>query len=256
MAYRTGGKIVAYTQSFPPFVLVFQLCLFLVRLISWSLLRLRIHGRENIRKVDAAILVSNHTLVLDPGILAYVIRPRRTYFSMLEETALIPYLGTFVRLLGAIPIPPTSMAKLERAVVQGLAAMRFVHFFPEGECYLRNQQIRPFFPGAFFLACRLKIPVIPITTVLYERRLRGKTIHTLFGGKLRLPPRVSVVVGNPFYPNDFLSSTSERPRSIRSAARAMAEVVRSYMQDTIDQNGGCKSMYRGQMPRLTAKSAI
>ena len=84
--------------------LVFQIVLFIVRLVDWSVFRLTIRGRENLRRVDSAFLVSNHTLVVDPGVIAHVIRPHRTYFTMLEETALIPYLGTFVRLLGGVPI--------------------------------------------------------------------------------------------------------------------------------------------------------
>ena len=76
-----------------------------VRVVDWLLYRISIEGRENLRGLGRAILVSNHTLLLDPGLIAHAIRPRRTYFTMLEETALIPFLGTFVRLLGGVPIP-------------------------------------------------------------------------------------------------------------------------------------------------------
>lgn len=255
MAYQPGGKIISYTQAFLPFLLLFHLCVFLIRVISWSILRIRITGRPNLRKIDKALLVSNHTLVLDPGLIAYAIRPRRTYFTMLEETALIPYLGTFVRLLGGIPIPPNSIGRLEKAVLKGLRELGLVHFFPEGECFLRNQQIRPFSIGAFYLACRLRVPVVPVTTVLHERSLFGRKVRTILWGYVLAPPRVSVYIGRPFYPEDFLPApgrrdSPQRVSSVRHAATAMAEAVRAYMQSTIDSAGGCKTMYRGLMPRL------
>ena len=251
MAYRPGGKIISYTEAFPPFLLLFHLCVLLVRFVSWSILRIQINGRENLRGVDAALLVSNHTLVLDPGIIAQAIRPRRTYFTMLEETALIPYLGTFVRLLGGIPIPANSFTRLEEAVAQGIDTLGFVHFFPEGECFLRNQQIRPFSIGAFYLACRRQIPVVPITTVLHERSFFERSVRTILWGHLQVPPRVSIYIGKPFFPKDFLHASGESRRSShRHAAKAMSESVRRYMQLTIDRAGGCKTMDRGAMPRL------
>ena len=95
---------------------------------------------------------------------------------MLEETALIPYLGTFVRLLGAIPIPegPNSLRRLDSAARTALRYTGFIHFFPEGELYRENQDLCPFHPGAFLLACRLGVPVVPVTTVLHQRLWRGK----------------------------------------------------------------------------------
>ena len=265
MAYRKGDRIVSYTGSFLPFVLVYQFCLFLVRLIDWLVLGFEVKGRENLQSVNPAVLVSNHTLVIDPGVIAHAIRPRRTYFTMLEETALVPYLGTFVRLLGGLPIPPESIRRLEDAVVRGIEETGFVHFFPEGECYLWNQRIRPLAPGAFYVACRLQIPVIPITTVLHKRRLFGRSSFSIFGRTMRVPPRVSVVVCKPLYPEQFLvhaphpgstlsmpllDPSSNRNKTILKAARAMSESARLQMQEAIDRERGSKTLYRGVMPRL------
>src|SRR5271157_1677145 len=133
MAYRSGARLIAFTPGFVPFVAMFHLVLTAVRLFAWTVYRLRVHGRENLRGLDAAVIVSNHTLLFDPGIIAHAISPRRTYFTMLEETALIPYLGTFVRLLGAIPITegPGSLRVLEQAAGTAMRTLGFLHFFPE-----------------------------------------------------------------------------------------------------------------------------
>lgn len=250
MAYRSGDNIVTFKPTFLPFILIFQLTLLLVRIVSWSIFRIRIYGRENLRKAGSSLLVSNHTLVLDPGLIAQVLQPSRTYFTMLEETALIPYLGTYVRLLGAIPIPQGSFSRLEKGIRSGLDMMNFVHFFPEGECYRWNQEIKRFSPGAFFFAIRLQIPIVPITTVLHERKTKKQYLF----GKLRIPPRVSIYVGEPIYPQDFPHGTGDRATSIRAASESLGEMVRSRMQRTIDESGGCKTIDRGAMPRLVKEN--
>lgn len=262
MAYKKGDGLLTFGPAFLPSVVLFQICLFAARLIDWFVFGLTIKGRENLRTADAALLVSNHTLVVDPGVVAHVVRPRRTYYSMLEETALIPFLGTFVRLLGGFPIPLSSFSELEAAVIKGLDSGGFVHFFPEGECYLWNQEIRPFYTGAFYLACRLMVPVIPITTVLRERRVFGRSSFAVFRWVVRVPPHVTVVVGRPLSPEAFLApsrgtdptanreASKEPKKSLRRASRLMSETVRAQMQEAIDRERGSKTIYRGKMPRI------
>ena len=246
MAYKRGNRISAYGSSFIPAKLMFHFTLLAVLLVNRLIFRLRIEERERLQRVTSGLLVSNHTLVLDPGIIAHVLQPRRTYFTMLEETACIPLLGTFVRLLGAIPIPASSGAVriLETALRTDLQDLPFVHVFPEGECYLWNQEIEEFRLGAFYLACRLRLPVVPITTVLNRRRWLGRESFHFAGRTLRIPPRVTVVVGEPVYPD------GTEDRSPKREAMEMSRKIRSVMQQTIDRRGGSKSMSRGRMPRL------
>jgi 1-acyl-sn-glycerol-3-phosphate acyltransferase len=246
MAYIRGNKITAFGASFLPTVVMFHFTLQLARAVNWLVYRLRIKGREHLRQIQSGLLVSNHTLVVDPGIIAHVILPRRTYFTMLEETACIPLLGTFVRLLGAIPIPSSSstMRILERAIRKNLGDLHFLHVFPEGECHLWNQQIQDFQPGVFFLACRLQLPVVPITTVLHQQRWLGRVSFHFARREVRVPPRVTVVVGEPIYPS------GKQGGSVKREAVELSHKVRSIMQRTIDSEGGSKSLSRGPMPRI------
>jgi 1-acyl-sn-glycerol-3-phosphate acyltransferase len=248
MAYTKGANIIGFTPRFLPFVALFQVVLTAVRICDWVVYRIRIRGRENLRAVNAAVIVSNHTLLFDPGIIAHAIAPRRTYFTMLEETALIPWLGTFVRLLGGVPIPEhlNALRTLDSAARTALRYTGFIHFFPEGELYRENQEVYPFYPGAFLLACRLGVPVVPVTTVLHQRLWRGKGTVRIGGRSFRLPPRITVVIGAPVPP-------PAGTRAASRAAREMAQQVRGIMQETIDRRGGCKSISRGLMPRLVRR---
>lgn len=249
MAYTKGARIIGYTPHFLPFVALFHIVLAAVRIFDWVVYRIRITGRGHLRGLEAAVIVSNHTLLFDPGIVAHAIRPRRTYFTMLEETALIPYLGTFVRLLGAIPIPdrPNALRELESAARTAFRQLGFIHFFPEGELCRENQQLQPFHPGAFLLACRLGVPVVPVTTVLHQRLWRGRNTVRLPGRTVRLPPRITIVIGPPIPPPPADGRAASR------AAREMALQVREAMQYAIDRRGGCKSISRGLMPRLVKR---
>jgi len=284
MSYRNGDRIIGFTPSFIPFTVLYHLMLILAKFIDFLVFRLKVKGQDNLKRVEEAILISNHTLVMDPGLIAHAIRPRRTYFTMLEETASVPFLGTFVRLLGAVPIPEHSISirTLEEAVLKALKELGYVHFFPEGECYLWNQEIQTFHPGAFYLACRLHIPVMPIITVLYERRWFGRNSLSLWGRTLRLPPKVTIIIGDPLYPEFFedaypntvrieldgvqsiqlsqaphvasVKTATKTATSLRSVAKAMSRHVGELMQCTIDSEGGCKRIYRGKMARLVKES--
>ncbi|MGA2639686.1 MAG: lysophospholipid acyltransferase family protein [Spirochaetia bacterium] len=249
MAYSKGAQIISYTPHFLPFVALFHIVLAAVRIFDWVVYRIRIRGRTHLRGLKAAVIVSNHTLLFDPGIVAHAIRPRRTYFTMLEETALIPWLGTFVRLLGAIPIPegPNALRELENAARTAFQLLGFIHFFPEGELCRENQQLQPFHPGAFLLACRLGVPVVPVTTVLHQRLWRGRSAVRLPGLTIRFPPRITIVIGSPVAP----PPAGGRPAA--RAAREMALQVREAMQEAIDRRDGCKSISRGLMPRLSRR---
>jgi 1-acyl-sn-glycerol-3-phosphate acyltransferase len=258
MAYTRGARIIRFTPAFPPFTILFHAVLAAVRVVDWLFYNITIKGRKNLGRIDGAVLVSNHTLLLDPGIIAHAIGPCRTYFTMLEETALIPFLGTFVRLLGGVPIPERSGAlrTLDSAARLALEKLGFIHFFPEGECYQGCQDIRPFHPGAFLVACRLGVPVVPVTTVLHERRWRGRSAFRVLGRTVRLPPRITVVIGQPVPPPlAVLPAAGGRKISfsLKNAARSLSQRVRETMQATIDGEGGSRNLYRGMMPRLVKR---
>jgi 1-acyl-sn-glycerol-3-phosphate acyltransferase len=54
--YTRGVNIINFAPEFPPFTIVFQLVLALVRLIDWLYYRIRITGRENLRAAGALSL--------------------------------------------------------------------------------------------------------------------------------------------------------------------------------------------------------
>jgi len=183
---------------------------------------LRVRGREHLRAIDGGFfLISNHTLYLDPAIVAHSIFPRRTYFSAMAETFDRPVLGGFIRLLGAFPLPGgPGIHRIIPAIEWALRRGRCVHFFPEGELDHYNQHPNDFHEGVFYLAERFDVPVVPVTLVIHDRHL--------FWIRLKKPLiQVTVEIGQPILPAEYHSGLGRKESAHRMAAAAREQMVAS-----------------------------
>ncbi|GMO18388.1 MAG: 1-acyl-sn-glycerol-3-phosphate acyltransferase [Spirochaetaceae bacterium] len=253
MAYKRGAPLINLSRFFriaSAVVFYFTFCiamtvcvlLYSVRYINKKLL-LRFKG--------SAILVSNHTSLLDPVMITGAVFPRLLYETMLEATVETPVFGTFTRLLGGVPLP-AGVRGLEKILQTAPDAFRyrsFLHFYSEGECFLYNQKIMPFKPGAFYLAASLNIPVIPVVNVLEEGFFaKGHFFARRF-------PKARYVVLNPVAPSAYVRYKEDGSPEKKSVTE-FSEAVRSIMQNEIDsrraKNPRCGTMayYKGQMPRI------
>lgn len=231
-AYKRGDPLL---NRKPLFLVVSRLISVIVIILGWPILKFlygfRIKGRISKHSLPA-ILISNHCLPLDPLLQGLALFPRFTYFTLLEETVLTPILGTLVRLLGGIPLPPdpSRLPDIEQAVKTALDTRQLIHFYPEGECFLLNQDVKIFKAGAFYYAIVFQVPLIPLVTVIKKkRRFRASTIIL---PPIQPPPR----------------SATER-ENIRAAIH-FARRVQAQVQTCIDTEGGNHSLYRGPMPRI------
>jgi 1-acyl-sn-glycerol-3-phosphate acyltransferase len=202
-------------------------------------------NRKILFRHKKAILVCNHTTFFDPVKIAGVTLPYRVYQTMLEATVEFPYLGTFTRLLGGVPVPRgrNSLPKLIDAASQAFRHWRYLLFYPEGECYLYSQTIHEFRPGAFFLAAELNVPVIPLVTVFSE----GK--HKPFSFWGRVFPREKLVVMDPVYPSRYIRRGEDGEVTMDSV-REFAQHVRGMMQAEIDRRRGSSAFFRGRLGRI------
>jgi len=207
---------------------VYHITLFFVIVLDLLAFGMRISGRRNLR-IRKAILVSNHTLYLDPGILSHAIAPRRAYYSAMESTFRIRFLGMFIRLLGAFPLTDKDpLLHIVKQLRRALDERGFVHVFAEHDLAHFNQRVNGFKDGAFFLAVMFNVPVIPMAIVVKQRLWRGKPV-------LWLPPRVHVVIETALYPRDF--GDGDLPKRERIAL--IREKTREVIQGAIDRGIKC-----------------
>ena len=201
--------------------------------------------RWRLRGIRRAVTVSNHTTVLDPVKVSFLTLPRLIFQTLLEATVEFPVLGTFTRLLGGVPIPRgrTGYRKVVEICERAFRYRRYLHFYPEGECYLYNQRIMEFQAGAFRVAAELDIPVIPLVTVFSAGLFRP---WSLLGRSL---PVETLVVLDPEYPADHVRR-DDKGEITSESIKDFAETVRRKMQEEIDRRGGSHAFFRGQMQRV------
>jgi len=205
----------------------------------------RYKHRWRIYGIRRAITISNHTTILDPVKIACLPLPRLIFQTLLEGTVEFPVLGTYTRLLGGVPIPRgrTGYHKILEICERAFKYRRYLHFYPEGECFLYNQRVREFQSGAFRIAAELDIPIIPLVTVFSNGLFKPWS----FWG--RSVPVETLVVLEPFYPAQYIRR-DEQGEITTESIKEFAEVIRQKMQAEIDRRGGSTAFFRGQMERI------
>ena len=130
--------------------------------LFWLVFRPRIEGFEHLFIKGKAILISNHTALKDPVMIAFVC-PRVVHFMAKQELFEKP-VPRFLLRWGLLTFPVNrkhadmvslkkAMGLLERGKVFGI--------FPEGRRSVTGE-LDTFEKGAAFLALRSKAPIIPV----------------------------------------------------------------------------------------------
>ena len=173
------------------------------RLILWlithSIYRVKVRGRENFPLEGPAILVCNHLSYVDPFLVAAAVsRPVR--FFMLRSIYEWKPLHWFFKLMQMIPISPTDGPKKMRASMEeareALRQGEVVCIFAEG-AITRVAQTLGFRKGVENIAKGLDVPLIPV----HLDRVWG-SIFSFQGGKFvwKLPTRIPYPVTVSFGP--------------------------------------------------------
>ncbi|WP_299696320.1 lysophospholipid acyltransferase family protein [Hydrocarboniphaga sp.] len=166
----------------------------------------RVRGSDNL-PAGPCIVVSNHASYLD-GLVMTAALPARFNFVIQHGAAKWFYAGTVLRRLGYRFVNRSSAragAVQTRALLRDLRAGESLAIFAEGT-FKAEPGLLPFKNGAFLLAAKTSVPVVPVT-ICGTRRLLG-------GGTTRFRwSRVSVDIGRP------LPVGGHAP-TLRDAARA------------------------------------
>lgn len=247
MPYRNGRPLIDDSVFFrTASFITFQLVWILARPVLFLMYKTKFKGRKKIRKCKTGIIISNHTTFLDPVTISCLVRPGRMFHTLLEETVESPYLGTLTRLLGGIPVPTKGKKPMEELISAcrlALKRRKFVHFYPEGECFLYNQNVQAFQSGAFYVAARLNAPVIPVAVVMKPGLFKP---YSIFG---RSRPREEVYILDPVFPLEFGCVDSGGNVNIKKV-KELTAFVRGKIQDEINLRKGTNVFYKGKMERI------
>ena len=139
---------------------------FLVRFLFWMLThtmyRIRILGRENLPLQGPALLVSNHMTFVD-GMLLQASVQRFIHFMIWKPFYEHPMLRGFFRLAKAIPVGsgPKELLTSFQAARRDLEQGHVVCIFPEGGI-TRTGNLQPFKRGIEKILDGVDVPVIPV----------------------------------------------------------------------------------------------
>jgi len=158
----------AVLTLFATFYCVFLLPDSLLRLLLWmlthSLYRIRVEGRDNIPETGGALFVANHMSLVDACLLiASTDRPIR--FLMFKGIYDLPHIKPFAKMLHVIPISaelrPREMLHSLREATNAIRSGEVVCIFAEGQI-TRIGQLLPFRRGMERIMKGVDAPIVPV----------------------------------------------------------------------------------------------
>ena len=194
----------------------------LLRLVLWmlthSLYRIRVEGRDNIPERGGALFVANHMSLVD-GLLLIASTDRPIRFILFKDIYDMPIVKPFAKLLRSIPISsqlrPRDMLKSLRDASEAIQAGEVVCIFAEGQI-TRIGQLLPFRRGFERIMRGVDAPIVPVnldgvwgSIFSYEK---GRFLWKL---PRRIPYPVTVSFGKPMPPNST-------PFEVRQAVQELA----------------------------------
>ena len=167
------------------------------RLVAWSIFsRITVHGAAHVRAGQPYVYMANHSSLIDTPALLAMPYP----FRIMAKRGLffVPLMGWHLWTAGHFPIDRRDRRKTARSlrgVIEGVRGGKSLAVFPEGT-RTRDGHLQQFKPGAFKIALKAGVPIVPVT-------IRG-TFTLLPSTTLApRPGRVEVILGEPIETRDY-----------------------------------------------------
>lgn len=150
---------------------------------SWLIMKtilspVKVTGLDQIDTAKPHVYAVNHASALDIPVL-YVYLPFQFRIAFKKELLSYPVVGWQLRRSGQICIdqqnPSRSISSI-RAALKGLKEGLPLVIFPEGG-RTPDGEIKPFLPGAFFLAIKAQVDIVPVALVGTYELLPMDTYH-------------------------------------------------------------------------------
>lgn len=199
------------------------------RLWSWLIVKttgapVTVSGLEEIDKQKPYLYAVNHLSAMDIPVL-YAYLPFQFRIVAKHELFRYPFMGWHLRRSGEIDIDPrsamSSLRSMNRAVQTLRGGMPIV-VFPEGG-RSADGQVQPFLPGAFYVAIKAQVEIIPTALVGTFEMLPLNTYHLM-------PRPLELVVGKPiatvgYTPRDMAKLAAVVQRAVEELYYSRAEVA-------------------------------
>ncbi len=195
-------------------------------------------GAENLAGVGGAMLTANHFSPLDSFIMhrAFDASKRKgKLYRIIKEgnyTSFPGFYGFLMRNCNTLPLSSNSatMRKLLRAVDTALKAGDCVLIYPEQSMWYNYRKPKPLKPGAFELAVRSGVPVVPAFITMADSDVIGPDGEPV--------QEHTVHIGAPIFPDESL------PKKER--AQKMMQENFEYNKSVYERVYGIELKYEGE----------
>ncbi|MCQ2335861.1 MAG: 1-acyl-sn-glycerol-3-phosphate acyltransferase [Paludibacteraceae bacterium] len=181
-------------------------------------------GREILKKYrkefsNGVVSICNHCYRYDGAAIAQAFR-RHIWIPMLKDH-LAGNDAWLLKYFGGIPVPDDlgGMRKFNQAFDELHRRKQWILVFPEARNWYFYKPIKPFKKGAFSMAYKYNIPILPIN-ISYRKRTG---IYRLFGKKET--PLLTLTIGEPIFPDITRPHKDEVDRLLRESHAAMCEMA-------------------------------
>lgn len=206
-------RFIAYFLVFGPY-----------QLINFLRYGLRFEGRNILRKYrkelkNGAVSVSNHCYRWD-GMAVSEALHRRVWIPMLSDHFNGPDMWS-LKYFGGIPLPDGSFGAqkaFNNAFDTHNSRKEWIHVFPEARNWNFYKPLRPFRKGAFTMAYKYNVPIVPIGLTYRPRT----GIHRLFDKKEI--PLITVKIGEPIFPDKSAARSKEVGRLLHESFEAVLKL--------------------------------
>ena len=227
-------KDIKFDGSYPYLdkSLKFKIWHFLIYGVLWILafplnrirFGLRIEGREKIRQnrklfANGVMTVCNHVHRWDMICVLQAMRYRQAWIPMYAQ-AFKGKDGFLMKAIGGIAIPENynGLKKFDSALAELHSNKQWLHIFPESCSWYNYAPLRPFKTGAFNLACKYSLPVLPLM-ISFRPRTGWRKLFS------KSEPLLTIRVGDPIVPDLNASRKEEAARMRDLAHKAMLDLA-------------------------------
>lgn len=182
-----GIPVLTYCRIVKNPGIALQLSKLLAKMVLWLAgIRVVQEGLEKTNSLRGCVYVLNHRSFAD-AVVAFFALPGDLRFLAKKELYKIPLVNFALRTMGMIEVdrsnPEAAAQSIDRAVSH-LQNGKSVALFPEGTRN-RGEGLLPFKKGAFVLAIKAQVPVIPVVLIGAEKALAPDTIF-LYPATIRM----------------------------------------------------------------------